>query len=56
MNVKAQTMAEGKDRYKSGVIPYKRMGYWEPDYKVKDTDLIALFRICLLYTSDAADE
>ena len=33
------------ERYKSGVIPYKKMGYWEPDYKPKDTDVIALFRI-----------
>ena len=22
----------GKDRYKSGVMQYKKMGYWEPDY------------------------
>ena len=21
----------GKDRYKSGVMEYKKMGYWEPD-------------------------
>jgi len=20
------------DRYKSGVLPYKQMGYWQPDY------------------------
>ena len=45
MNVQSQTLAEGKERYKSGVIPYKKMGYWEPDYVPKDTDLIALFRI-----------
>src|SRR3989442_6213062 len=35
----------GKERYKSGVIPYARMGYWEPNYVVKDTDLLTLFRI-----------
>ncbi|MDN5869253.1 MAG: ribulose-bisphosphate carboxylase large subunit [Nitrococcus sp.] len=35
----------GEDRYKAGVIPYKKMGYWEPDYQPKDTDVIALFRI-----------
>jgi ribulose-bisphosphate carboxylase large chain len=40
-----KTMKEGKERYKSGVIPYKQMGYWEPDYKPKDTDMIAMFRI-----------
>ena len=35
----------GKDRYKSGVMAYKKMGYWEPDYQPQDTDVIALFRI-----------
>src|SRR4030081_2810522 len=35
----------GKDRYKSGVMEYKKMGYWEPDYVIKDTDILALFRI-----------
>ena len=35
----------GKERYKSGVLEYKRMGYWEPDYVPKDTDVIALFRV-----------
>ncbi|MEO1328876.1 MAG: form I ribulose bisphosphate carboxylase large subunit [Pseudomonadota bacterium] len=34
-----------KDRYKAGVLEYKKMGYWEPDYEPKDTDVIALFRI-----------
>ncbi|EPC03738.1 ribulose bisophosphate carboxylase [Litchfieldella anticariensis FP35 = DSM 16096] len=34
-----------KARYTPGVIPYKQMGYWEPDYEVKDTDVIAVFRI-----------
>ena len=37
------TLKEGKERYRSGVIPYKQMGYWEPDYRPKDTDLIAMF-------------
>ncbi len=26
-------------------MEYKKMGYWEPDYEPKDTDIIALFRI-----------
>ena len=38
-------MKEGKERYKSGVIPYKKMGYWEPDYEIKETDVLAMFRI-----------
>ena len=33
------------DRYKAGVLEYKQMGYWVPDYEPKDTDLICLFRI-----------
>jgi len=41
----SETLKEGKERYKSGVLPYKKMGYWEPDYKVKETDVVALFRI-----------
>lgn len=36
---------KGKDRYKSGVISYKNMGYWQPDYEPITTDVIALFRI-----------
>jgi ribulose-bisphosphate carboxylase large chain len=39
------TIKEGKERYKAGVIPYAKMGYWEPDYVPKDTDILALFRI-----------
>ncbi len=44
MDTKAQTVT-GKERYRSGVMEYKKMGYWEPDYEPKDTDVIALFRI-----------
>src|SRR3974390_476766 len=40
-----QTTVTGKDRYKSGVMEYKKMGYWEPDYEPKDTDIIVLFRV-----------
>ncbi len=41
---KSETVT-GKDRYKSGVMSYKKMGYWEPDYQPKETDVIALFRV-----------
>ncbi|MBO0906382.1 form I ribulose bisphosphate carboxylase large subunit [Jiella sonneratiae] len=44
MDSATQTVT-GKDRYKSGVMQYKQMGYWEPDYEPKDTDLVACFRI-----------
>jgi ribulose-bisphosphate carboxylase large chain len=43
MNV--QTEIKGKDRYAAGVLKYAQMGYWEPDYEPKETDIIALFRI-----------
>ena len=32
-------------RYESGVIPYAKMGYWDANYTVKSTDVLALFRI-----------
>ncbi|WP_105317979.1 form I ribulose bisphosphate carboxylase large subunit [Thermus tenuipuniceus] len=36
----------GKGKYsKAGVLEYKQMGYWDPDYEPKDTDTIALFRV-----------
>ena len=34
-----------KERYKSGVLKYAQMGYWDADYEPKDTDILALFRI-----------
>jgi len=33
------------DRWASGVIPYAQMGYWQPDYVPKDTDILCAFRI-----------
>jgi ribulose-bisphosphate carboxylase large chain len=33
------------ERYESGVIPYKKMGYWDPDYTIKETDVLCLFRV-----------
>lgn len=34
-----------KERYQAGVIPYAKMGYWDPDYVPKETDVLALFRV-----------
>jgi ribulose-bisphosphate carboxylase large chain len=34
-----------EDRWASGVIPYKKMGYWDADYVPKDTDILCAFRI-----------
>ncbi len=44
MDTMAKTV-RGKDRYRAGVLEYRRMGYWEPDYEPKDTDVIACFRV-----------
>jgi ribulose-bisphosphate carboxylase large chain len=33
------------DRWAAGVIPYAEMGYWEPDYEPKPTDVLCAFRI-----------
>ncbi len=33
------------DRYRAGVLPYSKMGYWDSDYEPKDTDVLAVFRI-----------
>lgn len=32
-------------RYQAGVLKYADMGYWDGDYRPKDTDVLALFRI-----------
>jgi ribulose-bisphosphate carboxylase large chain len=34
-----------KSRWSSGVTPYAEMGYWEPDYEPKPTDILCAFRI-----------
>src|SRR5512143_3607440 len=39
------TRLSGSERYKAGVMKYRDMGYWRPDYEPGATDLIALFRI-----------
>ncbi|MGW0228487.1 form I ribulose bisphosphate carboxylase large subunit [Actinopolymorpha singaporensis] len=39
------TTGEAMDRWGAGVIPYAEMGYWQPDYVVKPSDILAAFRI-----------
>jgi ribulose-bisphosphate carboxylase large chain len=34
-----------KDRWGAGVTPYAQMGYWDPDYEPKSTDILCAFRI-----------
>ncbi|MBP8139690.1 MAG: form I ribulose bisphosphate carboxylase large subunit [Burkholderiales bacterium] len=44
MTIKTAAPAS-RGRYDAGVMKYKDMGYWRPDYEPSDTDLIALFRL-----------
>src|ERR1700758_4677476 len=42
----SETTTDGaRSRWASGVIPYRTMGYWEPDYVPKDSDILCAFRI-----------
>ena len=45
MQQEVKGTVSGAKRYAAGVLKYAQMGYWEPDYEVKDTDVVALFRI-----------
>ena len=36
---------DAKKRYSAGVLKYRQMGYWQPDYVIKETDTLCLFRI-----------
>lgn len=40
-----EALPEQRSRWASGVIPYAQMGYWQPDYEPKDTDILCAFRI-----------
>ncbi len=44
-HAEGKTIKDAAARYKAGVLKYAQMGYWEPDYVPKDTDILALFRI-----------
>ena len=41
----ATQITDSKKRYSAGVLKYRQMGYWQPDYEPKETDTICLFRI-----------
>jgi len=36
----ATEIKDTKKRYAAGVLKYRQMGYWVPDYVPKDTDTI----------------
>src|ERR1700712_3446489 len=41
----ASSASAPRSRYSAGVMKYREMGYWQPDYVPQDTGVIALFRI-----------
>jgi ribulose-bisphosphate carboxylase large chain len=41
----ATAITDVRRRYKAGVLKYRQMGYWQPDYVPKPTDVVCLFRI-----------
>jgi len=46
MNDESERTRIKTERYEAGVIPYKKMGYWDADYTIKESDILCLFRIC----------
>src|SRR5690349_23914817 len=42
---KPTQITDAKKRYAAGVLKYKQMGYWQADYVVQETDVVAMFRI-----------
>ena len=38
-------ITDAKKRYSAGVLKYKQMGYWQPDYVPKDSDVVGMLRI-----------
>jgi ribulose-bisphosphate carboxylase large chain len=43
--IDSRAITDPGQRYRAGVLKYKQMGYWQPDYEPKETDVIALFRV-----------
>jgi len=41
----ATPISDPSERYRAGVLKYVQMGYWDPDYEPKDTDVLAVFRV-----------
>jgi ribulose-bisphosphate carboxylase large chain len=44
MTVESRTRIK-TERYESGVLPYAKMGYWDPKYVIRETDVLACFRM-----------
>ena len=44
-DLSSETITDSRKRYSAGVLKYRQMGYWQPDYVPKDTDTLCLYRI-----------
>ena len=44
MRISRSDDGKKKSRWAAGVTPYAEMGYYQPDYQPKDTDILAAFR------------
>ncbi len=45
LNVNGNSAASSRERWACGVLPYARMGYWDPAYEPKATDVLCAFRV-----------
>ncbi len=45
MVIKNGAQDQAHSRWASGVMPYREMGYWKPDYEPKESDVLCAFRI-----------
>jgi ribulose-bisphosphate carboxylase large chain len=45
MALGTRTTPTDDERWSAGVLPYGRMGYYQPDYEPADTDILAAFRM-----------
>ena len=45
LKAEATQITNTKQRYSAGVLKYRQMGYWQPDYQPSATDTVCLFRI-----------
>jgi ribulose-bisphosphate carboxylase large chain len=45
MAIAPEQVKKPNSRLQAGVTPYAEMGYWQPDYEPKETDVLCAFRI-----------
>ena len=45
VHIAGTEIRDAKQRYAAGVLKYRQMGYWVPDYQPRETDVLCVFRI-----------